>query len=337
MTYPTLRRTAQQLSQTVQALARQTAPLTEVATVSNVANHLTLGFVTASVGKGPIIVYGAPAGTLVTGMRIYVQGAGPRHAKRYIFTGYAPAAAVGHTSGAVIVTLPPGTTIPISQAAITLPINQNTGYYWFFFLYVPALPSTTMCLFDWKLSSAAQGIRCLYAPNGIMTLSNYGAGTGTYTSTIPINPHHIWQIGWQLGPGTGNWQALTLNGYGVSIANAPYWTGTVPTWPTAGSYSGSWLNASDGSLPCIPGTWISKLSWGIATQGTTPLTPLAQQANNDALIPNGTSSAGAGVQTLTRYLCAPDVGTTTLHDSGIAGVNATIQPTVCSITTIGPY
>lgn len=338
---------ARRLSSALTRLARVTSPPLVVATVADVSTHLTLGYVTATIGKGPVVVYGIPLGTVVPGMRITVKSTDAGVQRSWTFVSFAPQPAAGPLSGSLLVTSGLGTSAAATAAGTFTTIQSAAhGPYVSFFYYTPTLPAPgSHCdLFQLRQLSGTQGsVTGYFTDTGqIGFVLSDGAGTTvTYTSAnITISPHQIWHIVFMPGPGSASYQPIQVNGYRYkSDGVTSYWSSTATTAVTGNFTSAQlWLmNNAAGQFPCPIGSWISKFTYGASAVGNLPTTPIGVKPLSDAAIPNGRATLGQGVFTTLRYLMNSNVGTGTLTDTGAAGLTLTVNTAAAAVASIGPY
>lgn len=317
-------------------------PRTMVGTVVDANYHVTQGYVTATTLLGIVQVVGVPYGTVVPGMRILVRQMGGAATNRaYVFDGHAPNLSATGYSGSFAYTTPLSslstglaytitTGVPTSSS-----VTSSLGYFWYWFFYLPQLPSSTITLWQMTASSGGNVLTASYLPTGYLSLSSQD-GHG-YISTGPVAPHNVhWIVMQPSGPsGSVIIDGLLYQYSGITGS------GDNPTFGGSGTtYQLSLLSNNDGSGLCPLGSWISKLGFGTCYISGTVVTlqTLGTGTGNvptqDSELPTATTQED--ITLLYQLLCEDAQGSSTLATSVIGGSPATIA-TGGSVLVTGPY
>lgn len=315
-----------------------------MATVLDTSFHLTQGYVSCTTEMGLIRVYAVPYGQVVPQMAIFVRQSGPHATHRaYVFDGFAPAlSTLGPTSGQIMYTNlhPTGGGTVLAQTSFpggypsVVGLAGGLGYYWHFYLYLPALPTTRVTLFQMASTSGTPTNMptCELLPSGFLQVRSIEDGH-TLMSSAPVAPHaKHWIV---IQPNVGNAQAIVVDNVpSVILGDTFTFTGNGVT------YSTSFLSNLDGTQLVPLGTWISKIGYGASFTGGA-VVPLSigtgDYPTGDSQIPN--LNSGASLDTLNRYLCTDTPGSATLANSALAttGSNLTLTTAYANLLATGPY
>ena len=341
--FPRAKRKASEMMQHIFQLQKK-GPRTMVGQVVDSTFHTTQGYVTATTQLGVVSVYGIPYGTVVPGMRVFVRQMGGAATNRaFVFDGHAPNLSALGSLGSFgyskpVVTLSSGlaqtsaTGVPTSSSVVS-----SIGYFWYFFFYIPAVPTSTCTIWQMTANTGGNILTCEYLPTGILRVrSQDGHG---YVTTSPVAPHNLqWVI---MQPGLSPNELL--------IDMVPNFTGIItpsdkPNFSGNNiSYRLSLLSNSDGTALCPLGSWISKFGFGTAIYGSNPVSlqvlgsGLSGTPTADSELP--TAKAQTYVTLLYQLLCEDASGSTTLANSAAgAGTAATIASgSAGAVLTTGPY
>lgn len=339
--YPKARRKAVEVVGHIHSLIKK-GPRTMVGTVADTSFHVQQGYVTVTTQVGIVNVYGVPYGSVVNGMRILCRQMGGAATNRaFVFDGMAPnLSGAGYSGSFAYTSTIASLTIGLAETSATgvptsASVSTSQGYYWFFFMYLPALPTDTVTLWQMTASSGGNILTCEYLPNGylqIISQDNDG-----YITNAPVSAHNT------------HWVVIQpyLTGQELLVDMMANYTGLLspsdkPTFSGGGvGYQLTLLSNNDGTQLCPLGSWISKWGFGKAWNGV--YVPTLQSLGNglggvpslDTELPVATPQQD--VTPLYELLCLDAVGSTTLADSaGAGGTSATIT-TGGSVQTIGPY
>ena len=316
----------------------QKGPRSQVGTVVDASFHLSQGYVLCQIESNVVRVYSVPYGSVINQMRLFCRQIGATNLNRsYVFDGYAPnVSSLQSQTGSVIFTQTHGITSWVSATNAgsggmpsSASLTSSTGYYWHCFFYVPQLPTATMTLWE-MVYSTTNRLHLEYLPTGYLQFRS-GDNHG-YISSTTVEPHNIHWV--QIQPG--------LTGNEMLIDGAVNYTGLIggsdePTFTGSGNtYTGYFLSNYDGSFSCVPGTWISKMGYGVSYTGGVPVALSASVPQADSDLPN--LSAGGTRETYNLYLCTDTPGSTTIANSAAGGgTSATLTTANCGVIATGPY
>lgn len=339
--YPKARKKASDVANQIEQLMNN-GPRTLVATIVDVSFHTSQGYVVGTTQIGAFVnILGVPYGSVVPGMRVFCRQIGGKSTLRsFVYDGMAPNISGAGFAGSF------GYTSPIGSLATGLAMTGSTGvptvsnlgpfgYFFFWFMYLPQIPASTVTL--WQMTAASGGniLNCEYLTNGnlqIRSQDNHG-----YITLSPISAHNVHFC--ILQPG--------VTGQELLIDNVANYTGLAspaddPAFTGAGiSYQLSLLSSSDGTGLCPLGSWISKWSFGENWNGSYAValqslgTGLGGVPSADTELP--TASPQVDITCLYQLLCEDAPGSSTLANSAAgAGTAATIA-TGGSVMAQGPY
>jgi hypothetical protein len=332
------RKAADVVSQIVELTKK--GPRTMVSIVADTSYHASQGYVTCATELGTVNVYGVPYGAVVPGMRVLCRQMGGQSAIRsFVFDGMAPnLSGYGHSGSfgylSAIHTLSKGLALtPSNGVPTTSGITGPYGYFWYWFFYVPQLPTTNVTL--WQMTASGNVLTCNYLISGkLQIISQNGHG---YITSAPVSAHNIhWCI---VQPG--------LSGSVVLIDMVPNYTGIManaddPVFTGNGTaYQLSLLSNSDGSGLCPLGTWISKFGFGTCwnSQYSVGLQVLGSGIAGFPTIDGELPTAASQQDIVLKYLllCTDSQGSSTLADSaGAGGLTASIT-SGGAVQIVGPY
>ncbi|MFL5628424.1 MAG: hypothetical protein ACJ788_22825 [Ktedonobacteraceae bacterium] len=331
--YPKARASASRLVQHLVDMQRK-GPRSIPATIVDTSFHVSAGYVLATTQRGIVQVFSVPYGSVVPQMRIFVRQIGATSTNQaYIFDGFAPNISALGTAGSVVISSPFVTvaaamSTPVNSVPAVTALTSSTGYYWHFFVYLPALPTSTVTLF--YMVSGTNVLKLTYQSDGNMRFTSQD-GHG-YITTTPIAPHQPHWI--QIQPSTGSSTDFLVDG--VATYTGLIGGSDVPTFNGGSNlYTSFFLSNNDGSASCPVGTWISKIGYGASYSGAVIPLPNVVPAQDSDIVNLNISTTQ---KTLALYLCEDTPGGTTLANSA-AGGSASITLTSPPLTLLsnGPY
>lgn len=331
--YPKARASASRLVQHLVDMQRK-GPRSMPATVVDTSFHVSAGYVLATTQRGIVQVFSVPYGQVVPQMRIFVRQIGTTSTTQaYIFDGFAPNISALGTAGSVIISSPFVTVAvamytPTNSVTAVTSLTSSTGYYWHFFVYLPALPASTVTLF--YMVSGTNILTLTYQSDGNMKFMSQDSHG--YITTTPVPPHQPHWI--QIQPGTGNSTDFLVDG--IAAYTGLVGGSDVPTFNGGSNiYNCYFLSNNDGSASCPVGAWISKIGYGASYSGSVQVLPNVVPAQ-DSDIPNLNISTTQ--KTFYLYLCTDTPGTTALANSAAGGGSAiTLISPPLTLLSNGPY
>ena len=335
--YPKARQKAKELMASMHELNKK-GPRTLIATIVDVTFHLTQGYCTCTTELGIIRVYGIPYGSVVANMRVYARQMGGHATTRdHIFDGFAQNPSRTGQSGSLTYDVPmtvsasstPLAVSPSGSLTASSSLTSSVGYYWHCFFYLPSLPQGGNAVLMQMAGPSSYTLTLSLAPTGILSiLSNDGNG---FSTVMPVAPHSVhWFV---LQPGLVS-SYLMLDGV------APTIVGTAPTFAGGtNTYRMSLLASVNGgtgiSIPPL-GSWVSKVGYGVAYSGGSPVAlPVSVPVYDTQIV----TTTGNGITPKGVYLCGDVSTSSTLANSGSdgSGASMTVNTTNATIQTLGPY
>lgn len=325
--FPNTRRKAAQFVQHVHAITKK-GPRTLVGKIVDTSFFHSQGYVTVTTELGVVSVYGVPYGSVVAGMRIFVRQMGGHATNQvFVYDGQAPnLSGLGMSSGSVAITtslIGTGTTPTNANSLVSSSLAGSAGYYWHCFFYLPALPATSVTLWQMSDVTGTNTVSLDYLPSGRLYFWSPTNGSG-YVSSQIVTPH---QVHWFLSQPGISGMKLMIDG--VSLSSV---VGDITFTGTSHTYLIDLLSDHSGNNPCAPGTWISKIGWGTSVTGSTPVALSTSIPQSDSDLP----STGGTTTTKLLLLCGDSIGGSAITNSATAG-SVPINTAYVTVLATGPY